>query len=337
MLMVPFMLQLSLRYCLNEGCCKKRNRSRNVLQSSVDFILGILLIRKTRPKVNPRPSMTGFTAVIANTQQTRVLPIEYTKCLVILKIIVFVYDFHLCFFFVAFPLFPCQGLFMQGLAAYIGMKTHATLVLNLTILSTMCVWYTCCLFQRYQSMLPAYHSYKLRRSEMYLGYFVLNLMMIVNPLLLAVTIKSDEILQRIQLRQTPMSWLLSTLSFKIYNDENSPLLAPFHLPLTIITFVLNTATTIFFANHTDRLMKARRDHVSLATVTMNTELVKNVQFESNVSTVGMVTPFVFWTVSMFFQFDASVVEYSRNVWLEAKKTKKKDEILNSHHSCIRSQ
>ncbi|GMS95895.1 hypothetical protein PENTCL1PPCAC_18070, partial [Pristionchus entomophagus] len=283
----------------------RRSRSRSVLQSSIDFILEFLHIRKRLGSIKPRVSMTAFTCIVSAWQQTKPLSIEFTKCFVILKTVILLYDIHLCIFFIAFPLFPCQGLFMNGIGVYLGMKTHATLVINLTILSAISAWYTCCLFQRYQSILPSYLPFKLQRSEMYLGYVLINLMMLINPLLLGVTIKNDEMRQLTQLANSPMSWLLSTPSFKIYTDDNSPLLAPLHFPLTVITFVLNTAISLFFSYHTNRVMKTRKDQISASTVTMNNQVVKNIQFQSNITTIGMVTPFVFWTISMFFQFVAS--------------------------------
>ncbi|GMR48555.1 hypothetical protein PMAYCL1PPCAC_18750, partial [Pristionchus mayeri] len=99
--------------------------------------------------------------------------------------------------------------------------------------------------------------------------------------------------------------LLSTPSFKIYTDSNSPLLTPLHFPLTVITFLLNTTITIFFAKHTNRVMRTRRDHISEAVVSMNNQVVKNLQFQSWISSVGMVTPFLFWSLSMLLNIVAA--------------------------------
>ncbi|GMT24731.1 hypothetical protein PFISCL1PPCAC_16028, partial [Pristionchus fissidentatus] len=174
-----------------------------------------------------------------------------------LQVVVMIYDIHLCFFFIAFALFPCQGLFMNGLGVYLGMSAHVTLVVNLTILSAMCAWYTCCLFQRHQHTLPRDHPYKLSEMKILLVYALMNFVMIINPLLLAVTIRDDSHNQRDLLRQSYMAWLLKTPSFKIYTDDNSPLLGPLHFPLTVITFALNTGCSIFFTIHSSRVLKSR--------------------------------------------------------------------------------
>ncbi|GMS95894.1 hypothetical protein PENTCL1PPCAC_18069, partial [Pristionchus entomophagus] len=182
----------------------------------------------------------GALAVSANVlcmfftfRQSSALSSEYVKVLLILRILQLVYDTHTCLFFIVAPLFPLKGIFMKGIGAYLGMNAHISLVINLTVLSMICAWFNCCLFHRHQVILPFDHPIKLQPRGIYTVYLIMNIVMIVNPLSFIFTTKNDQEEQRTIIANSPMAWLLDVPSYKIYTDENCPLIMTFHFPLTL--------------------------------------------------------------------------------------------------------
>ncbi|GMR45449.1 hypothetical protein PMAYCL1PPCAC_15644, partial [Pristionchus mayeri] len=214
----------------------------------------------------------NIVSIFFTIRQSKALSADYIRLLLILKT---------CSLFIVGPLFPCVGIFMKGIGVYLGISAHSSLVMNFTTVSIMSALFNCCLFHRQQVILPYDHPMKLRQRGVYCVYLVMNLVMIFNPISFIFTTKDDREEQGAVIAKTPMSWLLQVSSFKIYTNDNCPLMMLFHFPLMLITFGLCTLTTTMLTQHATRVMNARRDQISAATITMQQRLISSLQFQSS--------------------------------------------------------
>ncbi|GMR46079.1 hypothetical protein PMAYCL1PPCAC_16274, partial [Pristionchus mayeri] len=155
-------------------------------------------------------------------------------------------------------------------------------VMNLTNLSAICAWFNCCLFHRHQVILHFDHPLKLQQHGIYCVYCIMNVVMIVNPISFLFSTKNDQNEQRAAVASSPMSWLLEVPSYKIYTDRNCPLVMIFHFLLALVTFALCTITTTALTHHATKVMNARRNQISAATIVLQQRLIINLQFQSSV-------------------------------------------------------
>ncbi|GMT24730.1 hypothetical protein PFISCL1PPCAC_16027, partial [Pristionchus fissidentatus] len=216
---------------------------------------------------------TNLLCMFFTLRQSTALSTEYVKLLLITKT---------CLFFIPTFLFPCMGIFMKGIGAHIGISAHVSLVINLTILSMICAMFNCCLFHRHQIVLPFDHPFKLQPRGTHISYLIMNTVMIINPISFIFTVKDDHNNQLRHIEQSPMVWLLEMPAYKIYTDDNTPLILTFHFPLTVVTFGLCTLTTTLLTHHAAKMMNARRERISAATINMQQRLIKILQFQSSV-------------------------------------------------------
>ncbi|KAF8375360.1 hypothetical protein PRIPAC_81789 [Pristionchus pacificus] len=166
-------------------------------------------------------------------RQSSKLSSEYVNVLLILKIFQLLYDLQTCIFFIIAPVFPCKAVFLKGLGVYLGLNAHIPFVINLTTLSLIAAWFNCCLFHRHQVILPFNHRAKLHPRGIYVVYFIMNVVMMLNPVSFIFTTKNDVEIQEPIIANSPMAWLLDVPSFKIYTDENCPLIMRFRFPLLL--------------------------------------------------------------------------------------------------------
>uniref|UniRef100_A0A8R1YRS9 G protein-coupled receptor n=1 Tax=Pristionchus pacificus TaxID=54126 RepID=A0A8R1YRS9_PRIPA len=318
-------------------------------QSSVDFILGVLRIRKVGPTINPRTSMTAFTVGPGNStrafavpsnillmyltvRQSSSLSSEYVKVILILKllrvfhfishlqILQLVYDLQTCIFFIIAPVFPCKVVFLKGIGSYLRLNGHIPFAMNFTTLSLISAWFNCCLFHRYQVILPFDHKAKLGRHGMYSVYILMNFVLLINPIAFMFSTKNDENLQRFDISNSPMTWVLE-VPFKIYTNENCPLFMIFQLPMLLTTFGLCTFTTTFLTTHARMIMNARRNRISATTILMQQRLNNNLHFHMNVQTFGMGVPTTYWETNLLVGFilPSKLNDHSESVTLRNKK------------------
>ncbi|GMS94193.1 hypothetical protein PENTCL1PPCAC_16368 [Pristionchus entomophagus] len=205
---------------------------------------------------------------------------------------------------------------MKGVGASLGMNAHISLVINLTLLSMIAAWFNCCLLHRHQVILPFDHPIKLLPHRMYFVYLIMNVVMIINPISFIFTTNNDQEKQRAAISnertegwarlncriQSQLSWLLDTPSYKIYTDENSPLLMTYHFPFTLVTCGLCTLTTTILTRHAAKIMNDRRNQISVATIALQQRLICNLQIQMNGATIGMGGPIIFWTASLLIGF-----------------------------------
>ncbi|GMS82792.1 hypothetical protein PENTCL1PPCAC_4967, partial [Pristionchus entomophagus] len=205
---------------------------------------------------------------------------------------------------------------MKGVGASLGMNAHISLVINLTLLSMIAAWFDCCLFHRHQVILSFDYPIKLQPHGMYAAYLIMNVVMIINPISFIFTTNADQEKQRTAISnvsteewarlncrfQSQMAWLLNTPSFKIYTDENSPLLMTYHFPLTLITCRLCTLMTSILTHHAPRGKNHERNQISVATIALQQRLICNLQIQMNGAKIGMGGPIIFWTASLLIGF-----------------------------------
>ncbi|GMR44571.1 hypothetical protein PMAYCL1PPCAC_14766, partial [Pristionchus mayeri] len=116
--------------------------------------------------------------------------------------------------------------------------------------------------------------------------------------------------------KSPMSWLLSVPSFKIYTSENTPLMMAYHLPYALMTATLCTATTTcltFHASHTFRIL--RKSQASHATIDAQKKLIRNIQFQMNITTFGTMFPTCYWMVALFFEVIIPEITVAMHVFI----------------------
>ncbi|KAF8374897.1 hypothetical protein PRIPAC_81326 [Pristionchus pacificus] len=197
-------------------------------------------------------------------------------------------------------------------------------VIYMLLFSGACTWFNCCMFYRHQVILPWEHRLKLGTRGIFTGYFIMNIVMFINPISFIFTSTDDHATQRPIVEkgmhplhpQSPMAWLLTLPSYKIYTSENTPLMMAYHLPYAMTTAVLCTATTTFLTFHaTKTLVSTRKERASHATVEAQQKLIRNLQFQMNITTFGTMFPLCYWLVTLYFEVILPEVTVGMHVFI----------------------